>query len=353
MQLSQRDKRAMIFYDYALHLSAQQSHDRLVSALGEDAPSLSTVNNWFGEFRRGRSSLKDEPREGRPCEMVTPETISAVRQLIEENPRVTYNVIEDTLGLSPPRIASILHDHLHVSKRTARWVPHVLTPDQKAARVEWCNFMLKKFDHGRSRLVETIATGDESWIYQFDPLTKQQSQVWMFANEDAPTKARRSRSVGKQMVASFFGKSGHLSTTVLEQQRTVTSHWYTTQALPNLFAAVRQHRPKTGMRDLLLHHDNAPAHTAAATLDFLAENGVRLLSHPPYSPDLAPCDFFLFPKLKLQLRGKEFKTPEAAVAAYQDLLEGMEKKEFQSAFEQWFERMMKCVQCFGEYFEKQ
>ena len=113
--------------------------------------------------------------------MVTPETITAVQQLIKENPQITYHVIEESLGLSPPRVASILHDHLHVTKRTAHWVPHVLTPDQKAERVEWCKFMLKKFDHGRSRLVETIATGDESWIYQFDP-RKQQSQKWMFAN---------------------------------------------------------------------------------------------------------------------------------------------------------------------------
>lgn len=353
MELSQRDKRAMIYYDYQIHLSAQDCHDRLVLALQQEAPSLATVKNWFNEFHRGRASLEDETRTGRPLEVVTAETIAAVQKLIRENPRITYHIIEYSLGLSPPRIASILHDHLHVTKRTARWVPHILTSDQKTSRVEWCNFMLEKYDLGRSRLVETIATGDETWIYQYDPLTKQQSQVWMFEDDDVPTKPRRSRSVGKQMVASFFGKSGHLSTTALDQQCTVTSHWYTTVALPQLFAAVRRHRPKTGMRDLRLHHDNAPAHTAAATLDFLTENGVRLLSHPPYSPDLAPCDFFLFPKLKLQMRGKQFESPEAAVAAYRSLLEDMDKNDFVACFEDWFVRMAKCVECSGGYFEKQ
>lgn len=353
MELSQRDKRAMIFYDYQMHLSAQESHDRLVLALQEEAPSLATVKNWFNEFRRGRESLEDEPRAGRPAEIVTSETITAVENLIRENPRITYHLIEDNLGLSPPRVSSILHKHLHVTKRTARWVPHILTLEQKVCRVDWCKFMLDKFDKGRSRMVETIVTGDESWIYQYDPLTKQQSQVWMFPDEDAPTKARQSRSVGKQMVASFFGKAGHFSTTILDQQRTVTSHWYITVALPQLFAAVRQHRPKSGIRDLRLHHDNAPAHTAASTLDFLADNGVRLVSHPPYSPDLAPCDFFLFPKLKLRMRGKQFGSPEAAVAAYRSFLEDMDKDDFVTCFEEWFLRMEKCVQCHGEYFEKQ
>lgn len=353
MELSQRDKRAMIYYDYQMHLSAQESHDKLVSALHQDAPSLATVFNWFGEFRRGRTTLEDEPRSGRPTEIVTSETIATVETLIKENPRITYHIIEEALHLSPPQVASILHEHLHVRKRTARWVPHILTPDQKTCRVEWCQFMLDKFDRGRSRLVETIVTGDETWIYQFDPLTKQQSQVWMFPDDDVPTKPRRARSVGKQMVASFFGKSGHVSTTVLDQQRTVTSHWYTTVALPQVFAAVHQRRPKTGIRDLRLHHDNAPAHTAAATLDFLMENGVRLVSHPPYSPDLATCDFFLFPKLKLQMRGNQFESAEAAVVAYQSLLEGMEKTDFVACFEEWFARMEKCIQCSGDYFEKQ
>ena len=154
------------------------------------------------------------------------------------------------------------------------------------------------------------------------------------------------------MIASFFGKAGHLSISVLVERRTVNAEWYITTALPGRFAAVCQRRPQSGMRDLQLHHDNAPAHTAAATLDFLADNGVRLVSHPPYSPDLAPCDFFLFPKLKLQMRGRRFESPIAAVTAYRDLLEGLEKDDYIKCFEDWFVRMAKCVHCLGDYFEK-
>jgi len=58
--------------------------------------------------------------------------------------------------------------------------------------------------------------------------------------------------------------------------------------------------------DWFLHHDNAPAHTALSVQQFLAINNMMVIPHPPYSPDLAPCDFFLFPRMKRQMKGKHF-----------------------------------------------
>jgi hypothetical protein len=55
-----------------------------------------------------------------------------------------------------------------------------------------------------------------------------------------------------------------------------------------------------------LHHDNAPAHSTALVQAFLAKYHVTQVCQPPYSPDLAPCDFWLFPKLKLLLKGRIF-----------------------------------------------
>jgi len=48
----------------------------------------------------------------------------------------------------------------------------------------------------------------------------------------------------------------------------------------------------------LLHHNNALAHNALSIREFFVKNNIAVLEQPPYSPDLAPCDFFLFPKLK-------------------------------------------------------
>jgi len=56
--------------------------------------------------------------------------------------------------------------------------------------------------------------------------------------------------------------------------------------------------------DWVLRHDNAPAHTALSIREFLAKKNIPVLPHPPYSPDLAPCDFCLFPKLKSKMKGQ-------------------------------------------------
>ena len=70
MELNRRDFRAMIYYDYKSSLTANQSFDRLTAAFRDSSVSYATVKNWFAEFRRGRTSLEDEERSGRPSEAV-------------------------------------------------------------------------------------------------------------------------------------------------------------------------------------------------------------------------------------------------------------------------------------------
>ena len=68
--------------------------------------------------------------------------------------------------------------------------------------------------------------------------------------------------------------------------------------------------PKDIADDWVLHHDNAPAHTALSIRESLAKKNIPVLPHPPYNTDLAPCDFYLFPKLKSKLKGHHFGTME-------------------------------------------
>jgi hypothetical protein len=61
-------------------------------------------------------------------------------------------------------------------------------------------------------------------------------------------------------------------------------------------------------RNWPLHHDNAPAHMFLKTTEFVTNNNMVIIPHPPYLPDLAPCDFALFPKMKVKLKGRHFET---------------------------------------------
>jgi hypothetical protein len=75
--------------------------------------------------------------------------------------------------------------------------------------------------------------------------------------------------------------------------------------------------------------------------EFLAHKGIITLPHLPYSPDLAPCDFFLFPKMKLQLKGRRFDRLEEIQQESQNVLGTLRKQDFQHAFQQW--QMCRCT----------
>jgi len=95
----------------------------------------------------------------------------------------------------------------------------------------------------------------------------------------------------------------------------------------------------------------APAHTALSVTRYLASLGWTVVPHPPYSPDLAPCNFFLFPTMKKTLKGKRFATMEEVKTASQEALNIIKLQQFQRCFTQWEKRLDKCIASNGEYFE--
>jgi [histone H3]-lysine36 N-dimethyltransferase SETMAR len=342
----------MIFYDFKVGLNEKDCFKRICQAFPSSHPSFATIFRWFREFKREKVDFEDDKRSGRPSTASSKENVEKLRVILREDPHATYQYIEKSLNIGSAAVFKLLHEELKVRKLCSRWVPHELTEDQMKQRVSWCQEMLQKFASGTSKQLYDVVTGDETWIYQFDPQTKRQSSVWVFENEEPPTKVKRPRSVGKRMVATFFSKTGHVATVTLEEGKTVTANWYTQICLPEVIKNLKERRPRTGTRGILLHHDNAPAHKASKTMDFLKENQIHLVGHPPYSPDLAPCDFYLFPKVKESLRGIKFKSPDAALERYLEVLEDLSPDDWKKIFESWFQRMEKCIECNGTYFEK-
>jgi histone-lysine N-methyltransferase SETMAR len=100
-----------------------------------------------------------------------------------------------------------------------------------------------------------------------------------------------------------------------------------------------------------LHWDNAPVHTAATVTDWLAARCVKMIEHPPYSPDLAPADFFLFPKVKKELAGLTLMR-ESFKKDWEGAVRTLSAADFAEAFQQWIRRCEKCVEIGGGYVEK-
>ncbi|CAF1071690.1 unnamed protein product, partial [Didymodactylos carnosus] len=165
--------------------------------------------------------------------------------------------------------------------------------------------------------------------YHYDPTTKEQSKVWVSQIDPRPTKS-----------------------IPLERSETVTKRWYVDSCLPQVYETVSEWRQKTGLRGLILHDDNARPHRAGIVNEFLAENRVEPYRNPPCSPDLSPCDFFMFAKLKNQLRGIRFDDDNAMLNALEQAIGSLIKDDFKNCFDDWFIRMHKCIDADGQYFEK-
>ena len=175
--------------------------------------------------------LEDGDRCGPMAMTVTPESVSRVESLIKKDPKMTYAEIQDIIKISSGSLIVILHDFLGVRKRYAGRMPHNLSEEQKRGRVDWCTHMLRKFDGGRFSHVWGIVTGDKSWVYQFDPETKQQLAVWVFLDENPPVKLERNKRF-QTMIVCFFAKFCHDATIPLEDGKTVTADWYVNHCLP-------------------------------------------------------------------------------------------------------------------------
>ena len=127
---------------------------------------------------------------------------------------------------------------------------------------------------------------------------------------------------------------------------------YIVGALKQFFKRMKQKRLQMVDKGFILHWDNAPVHTTNVVTDFLAsKEGVQVLRHPPYSPDLAPCDFFLFPKMKNKLAGESMSS-ETFHKMWFGVTATLIKDDFTAAYQKWLERQLKCIRVGGSFVEK-
>jgi hypothetical protein len=191
--------------------------------------------------------------------------------------------------------------------------------------------LLERLEIG-SIFLDEVITGDESWVFNYDPETKRQSEEWQTKSSPRPKKARTSRSRVKTMIF-FFDSRGIVHKEFVPPGQTVNHPFYK-DVLERLRKRVRRVRRDIA-DDWVLHHDNAPAHTALSICEFMPKKNIPVLPHPPYSPDLAPCDFYLFRKLKLKLKGHHFGTMENIQKNVTDELYTLTEKDFLYCYDQW------------------
>ena len=137
------------------------------------------------------------------------------------------------------------------------------------------------------------------------------------------------------MLIVFFYWKGIVHYEFVPRGEAVNKEFYL-NVLKRLREAVRRNRPETWTNNTwMLHHDKAPAHASIFIREFFRKHETAVVSHPPYSPDLAPADFLLFSEFKSSLKVRRIQTvEEIEVNSIRDL-RAIPHNTFQDTYRNW------------------
>lgn len=362
--------------------------------------SQQLVFKWNRRFKEEVHSIEDKPREGRPS--VRQNLVNDVKTLVNGDQRVTAREVADKLGASYGTVERILTQDLNMSKVSARWVPRLLCSSDMECRVTCSKELLKRYSREGVSFLDRIITLNETRPHHYEPESKRQSCIWKSAGSPPPKKAKVVRSMKKYMFVFVMDRNGMLLIHQVPEDQCVTAQYFskvgnslflyeiqckskrqilylilvndnnTKESLSiniylfktfffliffqflreHLVRALSKKRPGIPVDSWILHQDNTPSHSAASTQLKIDVIGFQELSHPPYSPDLAPMDFRVFPVVKDQLRDEHFRTKGELLAATQRVVQQFDSKWYMDTYDMWIIRAEKWLRLNGDYVEK-
>ena len=217
-----------------------------------------------------------------------------MRERIQEECCATVRMMPDEFGVNRGTVRRILMKDLVKRKVATRFVPHSLTDDQRHEHVQYAKDIIKTA-HRNKNFLNSIVAEDETWCFRYDPATKRQSAEWKSPASPKGKKVCLQKSKMETMLLCFYDSKGIIHHKFVPEGQTVTGSFYLS-VLERLWKRIRHVRPEySAPGSWFLLHNNAPVHRTVAVQTFLAPKQVCMLNYLPYSPDLSPYDYFLFP----------------------------------------------------------
>jgi histone-lysine N-methyltransferase SETMAR len=335
------DQQTIVLYLRRKGLSRKAIRADLEATLGSEAVSYSSVAKYIHD------ALCEEPYRITPPPDPEPEfddSDKAILSALADQPFASVRELARLTHLPKTTVHRRLTQSLGFRVRNLRWVPHILSTLQQRQRITLSNQLLSILTKQQRRSWIDIVTLDESWFY----LHTDHERIWLQPDEPVPERERHTVQSEKMMLTIVWNPNGFHHIDVLPKGLKFNASYYVTHILEPL-RNWREAQPDTGNQKLIIHADNARPHTAKMTLEFLVQNGMERAPHPPYSPDLAPSDFYLFGYIKHLLRGHEFANRDELFQAVSDIVANIENTKLDEVFHSWMDRLHYCANGTGGY----
>ena len=336
--------RYVIHYCFLREMKPVDIISEMKRAYKSNAPGDSTIYKWYNRFRDGRKTIKDDPRSGRPLNL---EDNGKILSILEEQPFASARYIGEMLSIPKSTVCHKLVWQLNYRKLNCRWVPHELDSNNKKLRVELSKQILEILEN-KSNSWLNIVSGDEVWIYWDNENTSQ----WLPAGSKPPLAAKKTIGSKKSMFAVFLSLRGFIAVKILHAGEKFDSQFMINTVFPEITTKFKSFRPKKGQNGIFIHMDNAPCHNSKVTRDEIDKLGMIRIPHPPYSPDISLCDFWLFGKLKGYLAGCHFSSEKQLFDAIVKFFNSIDKNEIKNVYEEWIKRLHMVIETGGEYIIK-
>ena len=187
----------------------------LQEVFGDDTMSKTRLFKWHRRFKEGRKEVEDNHSSGRPSTSSTDENVERVRQKVWSNRHLTVRMVADELGMNSERYG------ISLLKIFSKMLPRLLNEGQKERHVQVCLDILEQLKT-EPNLLKRVVTGDESWIFKYNPLTKRQSLEWKSALSPRPKKVMVFKSKTKVMLIAFFDVHGIVHAEFMPQGQTIS-----------------------------------------------------------------------------------------------------------------------------------
>jgi histone-lysine N-methyltransferase SETMAR len=332
--------RAFVAFCAALGEPAGLILEKLDALFGADAQGKSFVYTWSKLCNDPNGGFEDAPRTGRPS--IGPSLVDPILAILQDEPFASVRTLAYALEESRETVRRTLLDVMHFRKFKCRWIPHKLTDALREKRVAVAGELLEFLEDGE--ILKNVITGDQSWFYFYNPADGQ----WAESLDDVSINIKESIGSRKVMVTFLWSKHGVHLIDFLPQSETFTSAYFVT-VLDQLQDKIAQRRPVNKLNGMYLHLDNASPHRAGNTKTHVRNLGLTMLPHPPYSPDIAPTDFFLLGHIKQQLEGKHFTNEEELMKAIVEVVRQIPKETFENVMEKWIDRLHYVIDNDGDY----